>query len=1018
GNLGFTQGKLTYNIFCEFGWKSGNFASFVHTKFIHDYYHDLLKKYKYERWILFNFERVSVNFITWFGREFAKFNGIVEGLDEEQWLSVDKPKSMNQYNCICGSAIVSHFSYYTQREYLESNTNILQEYKTISEEIKFYKDERNSELLLCANANSEIKDLKTSHFNSLSMSSVQAITVTETRPFWSVMIPTYNCANYLVETLESVLAQDLGSECMQIEVVDDYSTKDDPEAVVREIGKGRVSFYRQPKNSGIARNFNTCIERAKGEWIHILHGDDMVIPGFYKRMRETVEQQPTIGAVFCRQIFVDENSQWQTLSHLERQTPGILPNFIELLAICQRIETPSIVVRRSVYEHLGGFHLELSHAADWEMWRRIVAHYPIWYEPQPLVYYRKHSASHTSQLIKTGSNIADIRKSIAIAESYLPKALSAQLSNQSRKHYALSAVNTARRMLALNDIDAAIAQIWEGFNCSDSEEVINSVVTLIQSIDAKEFLNSLSKYAEKKQGNPTSQSALTKLYQSLEEEPVSTTKTVSPIILVDGVVFQVLKTGGIARVWTCLLEEWVKNGFAKHIIILDRAGTAPSISDIEYIHVPPCNYNRIDQDRQLLQELCDELSADLFVSSYYTTPISTPFVFLAHDMIPEIIGWNLANAVWRNKHHSILQAITHIAVSETTADDLVKIFPHIARESVIVANNGVDPQTFVPASLDKISLFKRDYGITKPYFLLVGVDDDRKNRAIFFKAFALLKAREGFDIVCTGSQSQLKDEFRTYTLGSSVHILDLNDEELAYAYSGAVALIFPSKYEGFGLPILEAMACGCPVITCPNGSIPEVAGEAALYVNDNDVEGLADALYEVQKPSVRQALITKGWERIKQFSWSKMAKTVADTLISATLLSLNLKETNLIIFPDWSQPEDSLGWELQAVMQAIVTRLDSHKITLLINISKINKEDAELFISSVTMNLLMEEDLDISEGLAISFVGELGAIQWETLLSLITARIPLEFEDIDAIASVKAENLPIYAINQVINIGS
>lgn len=173
------------------------------------------------------------------------------------------------------------------------------------------------------------------------------------RPFWSVMIPTYNCANFLVETLKSVLAQDPGSDIMQIEVVDDFSTKDDPEAVVRELGKGRVSFFRQPKNGGPIPNFNTCIQRAKGHWLHILHGDDMVLPGFYSTLQKSLEKEPTVGAAFCRHIFVDENGQWQWLSALERETPGILPNWIEKIAIGQRIETPSIVVKRQVYEKLG-----------------------------------------------------------------------------------------------------------------------------------------------------------------------------------------------------------------------------------------------------------------------------------------------------------------------------------------------------------------------------------------------------------------------------------------------------------------------------------------------------------------------------------------------------------------------------------------------------------------------------------------------------------------------------------------
>jgi len=106
------------------------------------------------------------------------------------------------------------------------------------------------------------------------------------RPFWSVMIPTFNCAKYLRQTLESVLAQDPGPGLMQIEVVDDVSTKDDPEAVVREIGKGRVQFYRNGQNLGAIRNFNGCVQRAKGHWVHILHGDDAVLPGFIGRYRQ------------------------------------------------------------------------------------------------------------------------------------------------------------------------------------------------------------------------------------------------------------------------------------------------------------------------------------------------------------------------------------------------------------------------------------------------------------------------------------------------------------------------------------------------------------------------------------------------------------------------------------------------------------------------------------------------------------------------------------------------------------
>ncbi|RVC64830.1 glycosyltransferase family 2 protein [Mesorhizobium sp. M4B.F.Ca.ET.088.02.2.1] len=99
------------------------------------------------------------------------------------------------------------------------------------------------------------------------------------RPKWSVMIPAYNCARFLATTLESVLAQDPGPAQMQIEVVDDCSS-DDPQRVLKEIGGNRVGFFHQPQNLGHIGNFHTCLDRARGELVHLLHGDDAVRPGF------------------------------------------------------------------------------------------------------------------------------------------------------------------------------------------------------------------------------------------------------------------------------------------------------------------------------------------------------------------------------------------------------------------------------------------------------------------------------------------------------------------------------------------------------------------------------------------------------------------------------------------------------------------------------------------------------------------------------------------------------------------
>jgi glycosyltransferase involved in cell wall biosynthesis/predicted O-methyltransferase YrrM len=476
-----------------------------------------------------------------------------------------------------------------------------------------------------------------------------------------------------------------------------------------------------------------------------------------------------------------------------------------------------------------------------------------------------------------------------------------------------------------------------------------------------------------------------------------------PKILVDGVFFQLYNTG-IARVWKSLLAEWVKTGFANHVVVLDRNNTAPKIPGVWYRTIPAYSYDDTESDRQMLQQICDEEGASLFISTYYTTPITTPSVFMAYDMIPEVMEWDLNHPMWREKHHAIQHASSYISISENTATDLANFFPDVPLESITVAHCGV-PTSFTPATNEEVSNFKYKYGIRQPYFMLVGTSG-YKNAELFLKAFAQLPTKTAFDIVLTGASS-LTDEQRNYTAGSTVHILQLSDAELRLAYSGAVALVYPSKYEGFGLPVLEALACGCPVITCPNASIPEVAGDAALYLeDDDDVEAMADALCEVQKPSLRDAMISAGLEQAQKFSWSSMADKVSSAAIAATLSHLNLNQNNLIIFPDWSQPEEELGMQLMQAIHYVASSSEKEQTTLLIDLTNTSEEEANLMLSSVAMNLMMEAELDVSEGPVISLVGDLGSIQWEALLPKINRRIILGNDNPEAIASAQALDLP------------
>ncbi|MFO5440750.1 MAG: glycosyltransferase family 1 protein, partial [Dolichospermum sp.] len=187
-----------------------------------------------------------------------------------------------------------------------------------------------------------------------------------------------------------------------------------------------------------------------------------------------------------------------------------------------------------------------------------------------------------------------------------------------------------------------------------------------------------------------------------------------------------------------------------------------------------------------------------------------------------------------------------------------------------------------------------------------------------------------------------------------------------------------------------------------------------IYVNDNDVSALANALCDVQKPNIRKALITAGLAQSKNFSWTKMAKIVSSELINTTLLPLNLREINLIIFPDWTQAEDELGFELQEVIQTLANHPENQKITLIIHIGNLTIEDAEMFLSSVAMNLLMA-DLDISDTIEISLIDKLGNMQWQSLLPRIYGRVILSNEAKINLAQIPVSDLKSYQLDSLIS---
>lgn len=289
------------------------------------------------------------------------------------------------------------------------------------------------------------------------------------------MIPVYNCATYLEDTLQSVLLQDLGEDTMQIQVVDDASTDLDVKTLVEKVGKGRVEYFRQPENIGSLRNFETCINHAHGHLVHLLHGDDRIIPGFYAKMTGLHERYPQVGAAFSRYASISEDGDRLSLSTAVEEEEGILDNWLERIAQQQQIQYACMTVRREVYEKLGSFY-GTSYGEDWEMWVRIARYYPVAYTPEILADYRIRAHSITWEKSRNGQLVSDLLNVFSRIQSHLPNEEGKKIIDSSKKDYAQVVMYNAYRIFKeLKDARLAHTQIKQALHLSNHYSIYFSI---------------------------------------------------------------------------------------------------------------------------------------------------------------------------------------------------------------------------------------------------------------------------------------------------------------------------------------------------------------------------------------------------------------------------------------------------------------------------------------------------------------------------------------------------------------
>ncbi len=272
---------------------------------------------------------------------------------------------------------------------------------------------------------------------------------------------------------------------------------------------------------------------------------------------------------------------------------------------------------------------------------------------------------------------------------------------------------------------------------------------------------------------------------------------------------------------------------------------------------------------------------DIFHATYYDPYFlpylsKRPFVITFLDMIHERFGNQFSElayngAITKQKRELAQRADQIIAISESTKNDIVELLDiEPSKINVIYLGSSLQPKTLSSQSVQIEYI---------PYLLFVGNRSMYKNFSPMLNAIYPLLKQFDIKLLCAGGGAFTKSEIsmlQSLQLSDSVKQLPINDKILITLYQNAIAFIFPSLYEGFGIPVLEAFACGCPCIVSDVSSLPEVAGEAAIYIDPTSHDSMFQAVQLIiEDNKLRKTLITRGYNQLSKFSWNR---TVSETL--------------------------------------------------------------------------------------------------------------------------------------------
>ncbi len=272
---------------------------------------------------------------------------------------------------------------------------------------------------------------------------------------------------------------------------------------------------------------------------------------------------------------------------------------------------------------------------------------------------------------------------------------------------------------------------------------------------------------------------------------------------------------------------------------------------------------------------------DIFHTSYYTRyhDKTIPQIVTVYDMIHEKFPQyfpGIRNKIFLNRKKTTIESATAIiCISKNTQNDLLKYY-QVSKNKVTVIYPGLSSLFKKTINPQIKKQFFEKYKIKRPFLLYVGQRGRYKNFLGFLRIFTKWKKHKQFNLITVGGNNFLPNEliyFQKLHIGENLYnFQSLTDKDLISFYNYAHALILPSLYEGFGLPIIEAMACGCLVLASDKSCFPEIGKDCYISFNPENQNAILEGLNESFNTYKRQALIKKGLQRVKDFTWEKTAK--------------------------------------------------------------------------------------------------------------------------------------------------